>query len=103
MPDATFKEFVLDQLHGLAGVEGRAMFGGVGLYRGGKFFGIIFKGALYFKTTEQTARLYLERGMEPFQPSATQTLKNYYEVPPDVIENARELERWANNALGCAR
>ena len=102
MADATFKDFVLDQLRALPGVEARRMFGGFGLYRGDKFFGIIFKGALYFKTTEATARPYIERGMEPFRPSAKQKLKNYYEVPSDVIEDARELERWATAALAVA-
>jgi DNA transformation protein len=48
--DDSFREFVLDQLNGLEGVASRPLFGGHGLYQGRTFFGIIFKGNLYFKT-----------------------------------------------------
>jgi DNA transformation protein len=97
--DAEFKAFVEDQLSGLRGVVCRAMFGGYGLYRGRTFFGIIFRGQLYFKTTEATRRRYQEAGMKPFRPSARQTLKSYYEVPADVIENPDELVAWAEEAI----
>ena len=99
MKDSSFKEFVLDQLRELGGLESRAMFGGVGLYAGGKFFGILFQGRLYFRTSETTRAVYIERGMEPFRPNAKQRLNSYYEVPADVIEDGGELSRWANEAL----
>jgi DNA transformation protein len=56
--DETFKDFVLDQLREVDGVEARRMFGGSGLYRDETFFGIIFKGCLYFKTDETTVAAY---------------------------------------------
>lgn len=67
------------------------MFGCHGLYHNDIFFGIIFKGRLYFKTDSATRAEYLEHGMKPFRPSSKQTLKNYYEVPADVIEDGEEL------------
>jgi len=36
--------------------------------------------------------------MKPFRPNATQTLKTYYEVPVDVLEDAGELTIWARQA-----
>ena len=39
--DESFKDFVLDQLHDLDGVEVRRMFGGYGLYQDELFFGIL--------------------------------------------------------------
>lgn len=99
MKDSSFKNFVLDQLRELGGLESRAMFGGFGLYAGGKFFGIVFQGRLYFRTSVATRAAYLGRGMEPFRPNAKQRLNSYYEVPADVIEDADELSRWANEAL----
>ena len=56
------------------------------------------KGRLYFKTNEQTRPAYIENGMKPFRPSEQQTLKNYYEVPPDVLEDGDELIQWALKA-----
>src|SRR5215211_835558 len=38
---AAFRVFILDQISELGGVMPRSMFGGVGLYRSGVFFGII--------------------------------------------------------------
>jgi DNA transformation protein len=94
----SFKDFVLDQLDGLRGVSCRAMFGGYGLYHGEVFFGIVHKGRLYFKTNETSRAVYRERGMKPFRPNRKQTLRTYYEVPGDVMENAEQLAVWAGQA-----
>ncbi len=93
-----FRDFVLDQLSGLRGLTSRAMFGGYGLYQGDRFFGIIHKGRLYFKVTPKTISLYKDRGMKPFTPTSTQTLKNYYEVQVDILEAPDDLLAWASLA-----
>ncbi len=98
MKDDSFKDFVLDQLSQLRGVNCRAMFGGYGLYRGEVFFGIIHKGRLYFKTTEASRALYIKKGMRSFRPNAKQTLKTYYEVPVDIIEDTDQMNAWAGTA-----
>jgi DNA transformation protein len=94
-----FKDYVLDQLADLHGVTCRAMFGGYGLYHREKFFGIIHKGRLYFKTDQTTAPRYRDRGMKPFKPTSNQTLKNYYEVPIEVLEGSDDLTAWASQAV----
>lgn len=99
----SFRDFVLDQLEGLRGVTCRSMFGGYGLYQGEVFFGIIHKGRLYLKTNETSRAAYRERGMKPFRPNAKQTLKTYYEVPVDVMENAEQLVVWAGQAARLSR
>jgi DNA transformation protein len=91
---------VLDQLSGLRGVACRAMFGGYGLYRGEVFFGIIHKGRLYFKTDGASRARYVSKGMKPFRPNRKQTLKTYYEVPADILEDADQLRLWATQAVG---
>lgn len=98
-----FKEYVLDQLHRLNGVECKSMFGGFGLYCNGVFFGIIADGCVYFKTNATTVDAYKERGMEPFKPSDKQTLKNYYEVPAEILEDEEDLAQWARYAGGNVR
>ena len=94
-----FKDYVLDQVADLRGVTCRAMFGGYGLYQHGTFFGIIHKGRLYFKTDRITVTRYRDKGMKPFKPSAAQTLKNYYEVPVEVLEDSDDLTTWASQAI----
>ena len=103
MKDESFKDFVLDQLQELDGVEARRMFGGYGLYQDETFFGIIHKGRLYFKIDESTVGKYQQRKMKLFRPNAKQTLKSYYQVPVDIIEDSDELREWAAKAVGCQR
>ena len=94
-----FKDFVLDQLDGLRGVTCSAMFGGYGLYHGEVFFGIVHKGRLYFKTDDASREAYRTHGMKPFRPNRRQTLKTYYEVPVEIVEDAEQLVAWARQAV----
>ena len=99
----SFKDFILDQLRGIDSVEAQRMFGGYGLYQDETFFGILHKGRLYFKTDESTVREYRKRKMKPFTPNAKQTLKTYYRVPPEIIEDADALRSWAIQSVRCKK
>jgi DNA transformation protein len=99
MKQDSFKDFVLDQLGDLPGITCHAMFGGYGIYRGAVFFGIIHQGRLYFKTNDRTRPAYVRKGMKPFRPNAKQTLKTYYEVPVEIIEDGEQLTTWAGRAV----
>jgi DNA transformation protein len=99
--DESFKDFVLDQLVGMDDVEARRMFGGFGLYQDEVFFGIVHKGKLFFKIDESTVGEYRKRKMKTFRPNAKQTLKSYYQVPVEVVEDADELRQWAVKAVSC--
>lgn len=94
-----FKDYVLDQLSGLGDVACRKMFDAFGLYHEGRFFGIIHKGVLYFKTNEDTRGEYTAFGMKPFKPSEKQVLKNYYEVPSEILEDREKIAEWAVHAV----
>lgn len=96
--ESGFKDFVLDQLADLRGLTCRPMFGGYGLSCRGTFFGIIHKGRLYFKVSPATVAIYRSHGMKPFRATATMTLKTYYEVPPDILEDGETLVSWAEQA-----
>ena len=69
------------------------------MYAGDKFFGIIRGQKLFFRTTEKTCPDYTAAGMTIFRPNAKQFLKNYYEVPPNVLENRKALVTWARRAI----
>jgi len=95
----SYCDYVLDQLGEIEAIECRAMFGGHGLYVSGVFFAIVFRGCLYFRTDEQSREEYVRCGMEPFTPNSRQTLRSYYEVPVDVLEDRDKLLDWAQIAL----
>lgn len=94
----SFKDFVVDQLSDLPALGCRRMFGGYGLYQKSVFFGIIHGGRLYFKINDHTRPMYIHKGMKPFRPNTKQTLKNYYAVPVDIIEDEEQLAEWARQA-----
>jgi DNA transformation protein len=109
---APFKSFVLDQLEDLEDVTSRAMFGGVGLYCRGVFFGIIARDVLYLKADDTNRRDYEKRGMPAFTPypdrrgttNAERTgTMGYYAVPVDVLESAADLAEWAKKSVAVAR
>ena len=104
MPDASFKDFVLDQLSALPDVRAKAMFGAHGLYQNEHFFAILDEGRLFFKTDAPSQADYVARGMGPFTyESKGRTLTmSYHEVPPDVLENPQELVVWARRAIQTA-
>jgi len=97
--DTSFRDFVIEQLADVGVVRARPMFGGYGLYRGEVFFGIISSGQVYFKTDAANLPDYEQYGMKPFSPNDKQTLKSYYEVPIDVIEDSEMLVEWARKAI----
>jgi DNA transformation protein and related proteins len=88
-----------DRLASLGEVTARPLFGGHGLYRGETIFGILFVGKLYLKVDERSKGDYLARGMGPFRPNERQTIKSYYEVPPEVLDNSEVLRSCARETI----
>ena len=101
---ASYAEYLLEQLAGLGSVTSRRMFGGVGLYHGGHFFGLIDDDTLYLKVDDRNRGEYLARGMAPFRPfrDRPEYSMTYYQAPIDVIEDAEQLARWAHAAVRAA-
>jgi DNA transformation protein len=101
---ASFVDYVREQLAELGAVTGRRMFGGVGLYRGGQFFGLIDHDTLYFKVDDRNRGEYQARGMAPFRPyrDRPEVSMSYFQVPVDVIEDAELLTQWARASVRAA-
>ena len=100
----SFRDFALDQLSGVRGLRAQAMFGGVGLYAGDVFFGILAADVLYFKVDDTTRRDYESAGCAPFKPYADRAMTMpYYNVPIGVLENPVTLSEWATRAVAVAK
>jgi DNA transformation protein and related proteins len=98
-----FRSFVLDQLGELGDVAPKSMFGGVGLYHRGIFFGILARDTLYFKTDERNRPDYESSGARRFNPYPNRAgTSRYFAVPVDVLESAPELAAWARKAIAAA-
>ena len=99
-----YLEYVLEQLAGLGDVSPRRMFGGVGLYSGVLFFGLIDDDTLFFKTDASNSAEYQSRRMPRFMPPANRPVgpMGYHQVPADVIEDAELLVAWARKSVQVA-
>lgn len=94
---------MLDQLEEVGDIVPRAMFGGVGLYCDGVFFGIIARDVLYLKVDDGNRSDFEGAGMKPFRPYLDRpSTMQYYAVPVSVLESAPELSAWARKAVRAA-
>src|SRR5688572_2808270 len=101
---AAFLQYVLEQLERAGKVTSRRMFGGVGLYGDGVFFGLIDDDTLYFKVDDTTRADYEARGGKAFRPykDRPEVSMTYYTVPADILDDAEELVAWARRSIAVA-
>ena len=96
----SFLAFVVEQLESVRELSHRRMFGGVGLYAGEWFFGVIDNDTLFFKVDDETRPKYRKKKMPPFAPvPGPAAMQGYYQVPPSVLEDADQLAAWAAEAI----
>ncbi len=100
---AGFRDFVLDQLSGVTDLRAKAMFGGIGLYAGDVFFGILAADVLYLKVGDGNRADYKRAGAAPFAPFANRPASmSYFSVPVNVLEDARTLAQWVRRSIEVA-
>ena len=99
-----FREYVVDQLGRIAPVAARGMFGGVGLYSDGLFFGLIDDDRVYLKVDASNRGEFEALGMKAFAPygDAAKAMQ-YYELPGDLLEDRDRLRPWIEKAIQVAR
>ena len=101
-----FVDYVVDQLSKWAEVSARKMFGGAGLYREGRMFGVIADDVAYLKVDDSNRDDFVKAGSSPFQPypeKIKSMVMSYFEIPADVLEDPDELARWAERSWIVAR
>jgi DNA transformation protein len=101
----SFRAFALEQLQRtIPDVRARSMFGGVGVYAGDLFFGLMDDDILYFKVDDSNRGRFEERGMGPFRPYGDGgEVMQYYEVPADVLEDVDLLASWVEASVAVAK
>ena len=96
--------YVVEQLEGLGPLRQNPMFGGVGLYSAGSFFGFLDDDALFLKADARNVGDFVARHMPRFMaaPSRPAGTPGYYQVPADVLEDPELLVKWARTAVAVA-
>src|SRR5262245_36441438 len=99
-----YLSYVLEQLAGLPRVTSRRMFGAIGLYSDGLFFGLIDNDTLFFKVNDSNRGDYVARNMAAFRPfpDKPDLSMSYFTVPADALEDRDELAAWARKSVAVA-
>ncbi|MCY1033980.1 TfoX/Sxy family protein [Corallococcus sp. BB11-1] len=97
-------EYTLELLEPLGPVQARSMFGGWGLYFGGRMFGIIIQGQLHLKVDDVTRADFEAEGCRPFvyESRGKAQPMSYWTPPADAEDNSRMLLPWARRAVDAA-
>jgi len=91
-----YLNFILEQFSTIGEIMHRKMFGGVGFYKEGKMFALLSKtGTIYLKVDDSNREDFIEKGMESFNPKKKGKGMPYYEIPVDVLEDKKEIKKWA--------
>jgi DNA transformation protein len=94
-----FRDYVLELLEPVRPFTFRPMFGGAGLFAGGRMFALISRSdALYFKTDGRNRADFEEIDSEPFEP-----LPSYWLAPADLFEDPERLCELARGSMAAAR
>jgi DNA transformation protein len=99
-----YLQYILEQISGVPAVTSRRMFGGIGLYSDGFFFGLIDNDTLFFKVDDSNRSDYTARGMAAFRPfpDKPDLSMSYFTVPADALEDPDELAAWARKSITVA-
>ncbi|XXF79613.1 TfoX/Sxy family protein [Myxococcaceae bacterium GXIMD 01537] len=101
----SFVEYQLELLEPLGAVRARGMFGGYGLYLGGRMFALIAEGRLYLKVDDMTRPAFQSAGCEPFvyTGAAKPVAMSYWTPPRDAEDDSLALLPWARRAVEAAQ
>jgi DNA transformation protein and related proteins len=101
-----FVDYVVEQLSRWGEVSVRRMFGGAGLYREGAMFAVVADDVAYLKVDDSNRDDFLRAGSAPFEPYPDKiktTIRTYYAIPADILENSDELAQWAQRSWAVAK
>ena len=84
-------------------IQTRCMFGGFGMYVGGKIVGIIVRDRIYLKTDEESRKVFLAEKCKPFtyqKKTGKGISLRYYAIPERLYDEPDEFAQWVRQAEG---
>ena len=85
-------------------VSARRMFGGWGVYAGGRMFAAVIDGELLLKVDDQTRDRFSAAGCRPFiyRMRGREQPMSYWTVPVEALDSVEAMRPWARLALEAA-
>ena len=105
MAVSSFLDYVAEQLAPIGPIKTGRFFGGIGLKLGNVQFGMLMEGSLYFVVNDSTRPGYEKAGSQCFSYKTkkdTVQVRRYFEFPPEVIEEAPNLQALARDSIQVA-
>ena len=102
--DKAFAEYVVELMESVGPVSFKSMFGGYGIYLDSLMFGLIADRVLYLKVDKESLPDFEAAGLSAFTYyKQNKPFKmSYYEAPEIALEDADEMNLWANKGYRAA-
>jgi DNA transformation protein len=100
-----YRTWLVELFAPLGDVSIRRVFGFHGLYLGGTMFGLAVDERLYFKTDENSRKLYARENSNALTYVARggeNVIMSYWEIPERLYDEPEELVAWARRAHNIA-
>jgi len=87
-------------IDGLPGIEPRKMFGYPCAFVNGQMFVGVFADRLMLRLSDEDRAKFLKLpGAKPFEPMPGRVMKEYVEMPKEMLDSPAELKRWIKRGL----
>ena len=99
-----FVSYVVELMQSIGPVSAKRMFGGHGIFLDGLMFGLVADSTLYLKADKETENEFIAKGLEAFtyHKKGKEFKMSYHQAPEEALEDAEEMNAWANKAYGAA-
>lgn len=101
---SAWEDYLRDALQDWAPVRVRRMFGGAGLFREERMFGLLADDVLYFKCDSQNLAAFEDAGCPPFRYEAKgkPMVMSYRRCPDEALDDPELLREWAQRGWEAA-
>jgi len=96
--------YVVDLMQSIGPVRAKGMFGGHGIFLDDLMFGLVADSVLYLKADKESVPGFSEKGLQAFSygRQGKEFSMSYYQAPEETLEDAEEMNVWANKAYAAA-
>jgi DNA transformation protein len=103
MPD-TFQDLLEELFAPVGGVTIKRMFGGQGVFKQGRMFGLVSQDVLYFKADELTVPNFEREGSSrwTYEMRSRERALPYWRAPDRLLDDPDEFAAWAREAFAAA-
>ena len=99
-----FVEYLEEVFQEFGAVRSRRMFGGYGIYHDDLMFGLVADDVLYLKADDQSAKLFEEKDLAPFEyvKNGKSMRMSYFMAPETIFDDPDVAKEWAQVAYSAA-